>query len=403
MFFNSIHPHRGGIHIKSVTSKFITILALLFLLGFLLLYYSQTGDFNRVALFIIIVSAAAFLVLLTIHYSTNQQDKLMNTVASILYDKAIALEEEQKKRSIPVGGGSGKASSSIIPVDKPDIDFSDVGGLKRVKEEIRKAIIYPFEHPKLYSLYGKRIGEGILLYGPPGCGKTYIARATAGEANASFINLKLSDVLSKWVGQSEKNITEAFSVASMNKPAILFFDEADAIGSKRGEMSQDHTNRLVNSLLMELDGFEGPKEKVLILAATNEPWHVDSALKRPGRFSKLLFIPPPDHKARFEILKILAEKKPISHLVDLKMIAKKTAGYSCADLEQIVEEAADIPLKEAISGKKSRPIRESDFIRVLKRRSSSIQPWFRHARQQLVLRGSEGEFPELWKFIKKVK
>ena len=403
MFFNSIHPHRGGIHIKSVTSKFITILALLFLLGFLLLYYSQTGDFNRVALFIIIVSAAAFLVLLTIHYSTNQQDKLMNTVASILYDKAIALEEEQKKRSIPVGGGSGKASSSIIPVDKPDIDFSDVGGLKRVKEEIRKAIIYPFEHPKLYSLYGKRIGEGILLYGPPGCGKTYIARATAGEANASFINLKLSDVLSKWVGQSEKNITEAFRVASTNKPAILFFDEADAIGSKRGEMSQDHTNRLVNALLMELDGFEGPKEKVLILAATNEPWHVDSALKRPGRFSKLLFIPPPDHKARFEILKILAEKKPISHLVNLKMIAKKTAGYSCADLEQIVEEAADIPLKEAISGKKSRPIRESDFLRVLKRRSSSIQPWFRHARQQLVLRGSEGEFPELWKFIKKIK
>ena len=370
---------------------------------FLLLYYFETGNFIQVALFIIIVSAAAFLVLLTIHYTTNQQDKLMNTVASILYDKAIALEEEQKKRAVPAGGGSGGASSSIIPVDKPDIDFSDVGGLKRVKEEIRKAIIYPFEHPKLYSLYGKRIGEGILLYGPPGCGKTYIARATAGEANASFINLKLSDVLSKWVGQSEKNITEAFRVASTNKPAILFFDEADAIGSKRGEMAQDHTNRLVNALLMELDGFEGPKEKVLILAATNEPWHVDSALKRPGRFSKLLFIPPPDHRARLEILRILAEKKPISHLVNLKMIAKKTAGYSCADLEQIVEEAADIPLKEAISGKKSRPIRESDFIRVLKRRSSSIHPWFRHAKQQLVLRGSEGEFPELWKLIKKIK
>ena len=354
-------------------------------------------------MFVIIVSAAAFLVLLTIHYTTNQQDKLMNTVASILYDKAIALEEEQKQRSAVGGGNSDIKNRSIIPVDKPDINFSNVGGLRRVKEEIRKAIIYPFEHPRLYSLYGKRIGEGILLYGPPGCGKTFISRATAGEANASFINLRLSDILSKWVGQSEKNITEAFKVASKNKPAILFFDEMDSIGSKRGEMSQDHTNRLVNALLMELDGFEGPKEKVLILAATNEPWNVDTALKRPGRFSKLLFIPPPDHRARLKILKLLSEKKPISPMVDLKMIAKKTAGYSCADLEQVVEEAADIPLKEAIAGNKSRAIRESDFLEVLKGRSSSIQPWYKHAKQQLILRGCQVEFKGLWKLVKDIK
>jgi len=378
-------------------------MALLFLLGFLILYYYSTGNFEQVALFVIIVSSAAFLVLLTIHYTTNQQDKLMNTVASILYDKAIALEEEQKQRTAAGGGSSNLKGHSIIPVDKPEIDFSNVGGLRRVKEEIRKAIIYPFEHPRLYSLYGKRIGEGILLYGPPGCGKTFISRATAGEANASFINLRLSDILSKWVGQSEKNITEAFKVASKNKPAILFFDEMDSIGSKRGEMSQDHTNRLVNALLMELDGFEGPKEKVLILAATNEPWNVDTALKRPGRFSKLLFIPPPDHRARLKILKILSEKKPISPMVNLKLIAKKTAGYSCADLEQVVEEAADIPLKEAIAGKKSRAIRESDFLEVLKGRSSSIQPWFKHAKQQLMLRGCQVEFKELWKLVKNIK
>ena len=381
----------------------ITIATLLFLLVFLILYYYSTGNFEQVAMFVIIVSAAAFLVLLTIHYTTNQQDKLMNTVASILYDKAIALEEEQKQRSAVGGGNSDIKNRSIIPVDKPDINFSNVGGLRRVKEEIRKAIIYPFEHPRLYSLYGKRIGEGILLYGPPGCGKTFISRATAGEANASFINLRLSDILSKWVGQSEKNITEAFKVASKNKPAILFFDEMDSIGSKRGEMSQDHTNRLVNALLMELDGFEGPKEKVLILAATNEPWNVDTALKRPGRFSKLLFIPPPDHRARLKILKLLSEKKPISPMVDLKMIAKKTAGYSCADLEQVVEEAADIPLKEAIVGNKSRAIRESDFLEVLKGRSSSIQPWYKHAKQQLILRGCQVEFKGLWKLVKDIK
>jgi len=392
----------GGFKIQKSTGKLVTVLSLAFLLTFLLLYYYETSDFKLIALFIIIISAGAFLVLLTIHYTTSQQDKLMNTVASILYDKAIALEEEQKQRKVASGTASDAKGSNFIPVDNPNIDFSNVGGLRRVKEEIRKAIIYPFEHPKLYSLYGKRIGEGILLYGPPGCGKTFIARATAGEANASFINLKVTDILSKWVGQSEKNISEAFNVASKNKPAILFFDEIDSIGSKRGEMSQDHSNRLVNALLTELDGFEGPKEKVLILAATNEPWHVDSALKRPGRFSKLLFIPPPDLKARLEILKLLAGKKPISHMVNLKMIAKKTAGYSCADLEQIVEEAADIPLKEAIRGGKSRPIRESDFLMVLKHRPSSIQPWFRHGKQQLILRNCQSEFRELWKLVKKI-
>jgi len=392
-----------GHQMKGSTGKIITILSLLFLLIFLLIYVMMTGDYILISLVVIIVSGAAFLVLLTVHYTTNQQDKLMNTVASILYDKAIALEEEQKRNVVADGGSVVKAASSIIPVVKPNVDFSSVGGLGRVKEEIRKAIIYPFEHPKLYSLYGKRVGEGILLYGPPGCGKTFISRATAGEANASFINLRLSDILSKWVGQSEKNIAEAFKVATQNKPAILFFDEIDSIGSKRGEMSQDHTNRLVNALLMELDGFEGPKEKVLILAATNEPWNVDSALKRPGRFSKLLFIPPPDFKARLKILKLLSEKKPISPMVNLKIISKKTAGFSCADLEQLVEEAADIPLKEAISGKKSRAIRESDFLRVLKRRPSSIQPWFKHARQQLVLRGCQSEFKALWKIVKNIE
>lgn len=382
------------------TGKIITTLSLLFLLSFLILYYMTTGDYVLVTLVVVIVSAAAFLVLLTVHYTTNQQDKLMNSVASILYDKAIALDEEQKRSSVKVGDASNGRSRSIIPVDRPSTDFSNVGGLGRVKEEIRKAIIYPFEHPKLYSLYGKRIGEGILLYGPPGCGKTFISRATAGEANASFINLRLTDILSKWVGQSEKNIAEAFRVAADNSPAILFFDEIDSIGSKRGETSQDHTNRLVNALLMELDGFEGPKEKVLILAATNEPWNVDSALKRPGRFSKLLFIPPPDYKARLKILKLLSEKKPISPMANLKLIAKKTAGYSCADLEQLVEEAADIPLKEAISGKASRAIRESDFITVVKRRPSSIHPWFKHAKQQLMVRGCQDEFKELWRIVK---
>lgn len=382
-------------------------LTFLFFLSFSAAYYFETGSMATILPYLITVLGASSVILMTVHYTTNQQDKLMNTVASILYDKAIALDRERESNKKTLAEGVSDANSSnknkIIPVDKPDVNFEDVGGLTRVKEEIKKAIIYPFEHPDLYSLYGKRVGEGLLLYGPPGCGKTFISRATAGQANASFINVKLSDVLSKWVGGSEKSISESFEVAHKNNPAILFFDEIDALGSKRGSMSQDHTNRLVNSLLMEMDGFAGPKEKVLVLAATNEPWNVDTALKRPGRFSKLLFIPPPDFRARYQILKILAEKKPVSPMVNLKMIAKKTASYSCADLEQIVEEAADVPLKEAISGKKSRAIGESDFMKVLKTRSSSILPWFKYAREQLIVHRSQNEFPELWEFVKKIE
>jgi len=383
------------------------VLSFLFFLSFSVAFYFETGSMAAILPYLITVLGASSLILLTVHYTTSQQDKLMSTVASILYDKAIALDNEREKnkkaQAVGISNTTGKDKGKLIPVDRPDVDFEDVGGLARVKEEIKKAIIYPFDHPDLYSLYGKRVGEGIMLYGPPGCGKTFISRATAGEAKASFINVKLSDVLSKWVGGSEKAISEAFETANKNSPAILFFDEIDALGSKRGDMSQDHTNRLVNALLMEMDGFTGPKEKVLVLAATNEPWNVDTALKRPGRFSKILFIPPPDFKARYQILKILSEKKPVSPMVNLKMMAKKTAGYCCADLEQIVEEAADVPLKEAISGKRSRAIRESDFLEVLKERSSSILPWFKYAREQLIVHRCEREFPELWEFVKKIK
>jgi transitional endoplasmic reticulum ATPase len=379
---------------KDGNRGFLIILSFIFILILILIYYILTHEYIMIIIFCIIAVTIFVIILLTIDYTERQQKKLLTDMAHILYDKSVALENAQKDT---VGGGKGK--NAMVPIEKPETTFNDVGGMENVKEEIRKAIVYPFEHPNLYALYGKRVGEGILLYGPPGCGKTYIARAAAGECGASFLNLKISDILSKWVGESEKNVRTAFDAAVKNSPTILFFDEIDGIGGKRGEDLQGPTKRLVNELLIQLDGLEGPKEKVLTLAATNAPWAVDPALRRPGRFSKLIFIPPPDLKARQEIFKLQTRKRPLSKDVDFSVLAKLTKGYSAADINQICEEAADIPLREAIDKKDRRDIKMQDFQQVIIRRRSSLVSWIRLAKKQLHEGMEQEVFDELSKTI----
>ncbi|UCH88703.1 MAG: AAA family ATPase [Thermoplasmata archaeon] len=383
---------------RSSDNKILLIdLMFICVLILILIYYFLTSDYLTIIIIGIVVLSILIIVLTVIYFTEQQHKKLMVDMAHILYDKAVALENAQKEPAGEFGN-----NNPLIPIEKPEISFSNLGGMKAVKEDIKKAIVYPFDHPNLYAMYGKKIGEGILLYGPPGCGKTYIARAAAGECGASFLNLKISDILSKWVGESEKNIRAAFDAATKHAPTILFFDEIDAIGSKRGESLEGHTKRLVNELLIQLDGLEGPKEKVLTLAATNAPWSVDPALRRPGRFSKLIYIPPPDFNARKEIFKLQTKNRPIADNIDFDDLAKRTEWYSAADINQICEEAADIPLREAIKNQKTRKITNEDFQKVLKRRKSSLISWAKLAKQQIQMSKEQEVFEELSKEIEQI-
>ena len=187
---------------------------------------------------------------------------------------------------------------AAVEMEKPELNFSDVGGMDKVKEEIRMKIILPLKQPELFKAYGKKAGGGILLYGPPGCGKTFMARATAGEVNAGFLAVGINDVLDMWIGQSEKNLHAIFEQARSHRPCVLFFDEVDALGANRTDMLKSGGRQMINQFLSELDGVSSSNEGVLILAATNAPWHLDPAFRRPGRFDRIIFVPPPDAPAR---------------------------------------------------------------------------------------------------------
>lgn len=344
-------------------------------------------------------AASAFLEASKTTHDVTEKD-LRKQLAETFYGKAISLISKRVTSKGRAAGDEDEDLIKIVPIEKPDINFSYVGGLDEVKNEIRKAIVYPFQHPEIYEHYGKKIGEGILMYGPPGCGKTFIAKAAAGECGASFITLKVGEILSKWLGESEKNVKAAFEAAKQHQPSILFFDEIDAIGGKRDE-SGDAANRVVNALLVELDGVTTTKEKRLVLAATNAPWNVDPALRRPGRFTKLLFLPPPDLESRVQIFKLGTKDRPVDIDIDYNEFAELTDGYSSADIIQICEEAADLPLEEALEGKPPRKIGIQDFHAVINKRKSSIIPWFKLANDQIKASGEEEEFSELMNVIEK--
>ncbi|MCX6774073.1 MAG: AAA family ATPase, partial [Candidatus Micrarchaeota archaeon] len=284
-------------------------------------------------------------------------------------------------------GGEGKAGSDIKMVETPKINFIDVAGMEKTKEEIRRSIVYPMMNPDLAREYGKLGGGGIILYGPPGCGKTFIVKAAAGESKANFVNAKLSDLLDMYVGNTEKNIHKTFELSRKHAPCLLFFDEVEAIGARRdqqgGPGGSQSLKMAVNQMLYEMDGVETHNDNVLILAATNAPWDVDPALRRSGRFSRALYIPEPDLKSRMSILKLHAKKVPIEKRIPWFRLGLATEGYASADMKAIVEKAAEIPWMEAFKGGKKRKVRTGDFIAAIKDKKSSLPPWYAQANNQI--------------------
>jgi AAA+ superfamily predicted ATPase len=284
--------------------------------------------------------------------------------------------------------------------ERPGIDFGDVGGMEEVKDEIRIKILLPLAQPDLYRAYGKTIGGGILMYGPPGCGKTHLARATAGEAGAEFIAVGLDEILDMWIGSSERNLHEVFERARFRKPCVLFFDEVDAIGASRASMRGAEGRHVINQFLSELDGVKTSNEGVLVLAATNAPWHLDSAFRRPGRFDQVLFVPPPDEEARAAILRILLKGKPVD-TIDHAHLASRTGGFSGADLKAVVDRAIEAKLREAMRAGGLRPLTTRDLLNAAKTVKPSTREWFATARNYALHANQAGAYDDILRWLER--
>lgn len=301
------------------------------------------------------------------------------------------------RERLPAGDLPGEDAPGEF--ERPALSFADVGGMEAVKEEIRMKIILPLQQPELFKAYGKKAGGGILLYGPPGCGKTFLARATAGEVKAGFLAIGINDVLDMWIGQSEKNLHALFEQARAHRPCVLFFDEVDALGANRTDLLKSGGRQLINQFLSELDGVTASNEGVLILAATNAPWHLDPAFRRPGRFDRILFVPPPDPAARAAILRLQLRGKPVEP-IDFDALAQKTDGCSGADLQAVVETAVEAKLREAMKSGGLKPLSTRDLLEAAKRRKPTVRDWFETSRNYALYANQSGLYDDILDYLK---
>jgi len=238
-------------------------------------------------------------------------------------------------------------------VEIPNVTWDQIGGLEDLKQKLIESVDWPLSHPKIFERMGISPPRGILLYGPPGCGKTLLARAVANESNANFISIKGPELLSKYVGESEKAIREVFRKAKMAAPCIIFFDEFDSIAPSRGRYTTDSgvSEKVLSQFLTEMDGLEVKKD-IIVIAATNRPDILDPALVRPGRIDRTLLVPAPNEDGRLKILKIFTKDMPLTANIDLNVLNSKLEGFSGADIEMLCREAGMIALRENLRARK---------------------------------------------------
>ncbi|GAA0455329.1 cell division control protein 48 CDC48 [Actinoplanes capillaceus] len=297
----------------------------------------------------------------------------------------------------PVRGHADRA----FDVERSVVTLADVGGMAEVKKRLEVSFLGPLRNPKLRSLFGKSLRGGLLLYGPPGCGKTFLARAVAGEMGAAFISLSITDVLNMWIGSSERNLHDLFESARGHAPCVLFLDEIDALGHKRSQL-QSSMRTVVNQLLTELDGVDGGNDGVFVLAATNAPWDVDAALRRPGRLDRTVLVLPPDRPAREAILEYHLRDRPVVG-IDLAAVAAATEHYSGADLAHLCETAAEYAMRDSIATGEVRMISQADMLGAAREVRPSTDAWFATARNVAMFANESGEYDDLAAYLKKRK
>jgi len=298
-----------------------------------------------------------------------------------------------------VEGGPAEPTAESWEVERESLTLADVGGLAQVKERLEVAFLAPLRNPELRKLYRKDLRGGLLLYGPPGCGKGFVARALAGELKAAFMEVSINDVLDMFVGNSERNLHEIFVAARKAAPTVLFFDELDALGRKRSQLSNNAMRTTVNQLLHELDGVGTRNENVFVLGATNHPWDVDAALRRPGRFDRTLLVLPPDEDAREAIFRTHLADRPVAG-VDARRLARRTDGYSGADIAHICETAAEKAMIDTVRTDQVRMIEMRDLDAALAEVKPSVGTWFDVARNVVSFSNTDGTYDELRDYMK---
>ncbi|MEZ4394220.1 MAG: ATP-binding protein [Polyangiales bacterium] len=321
------------------------------------------------------------------------------------YERAVALDPSLSDTAL--WDALGKREADAEPDDdeasEPEakVDFSTVGGLDELKERIRMRIVHPFQRPELFKAYGKRVGGGVLFYGPPGCGKTFLARATAGECGAHFMAVGLHEVLDMWIGNSERQLHAVFEEARRRAPTVLFFDEVDTLGMQRAKLVSGGMRGVITQFLSELDSFNNRNDRVLVIGATNTPWDLDSAFRRPGRFDQVLFVPPPDTPARAQILALKLRGKPVAEGLDLERLAGLTESWSGADLEHLIEYATELAIERSMKTGVVEPITMAFLDGARARIKPTTREWFSAAKNYAQYANEAGQYDDIADYMRR--
>jgi len=301
-----------------------------------------------------------------------------------------------------LGVSAEQVEKPVWDVERPAVTLADVAGLDEVKQHLDGAFLLPMRNPEMARMFGKAARGSLLMYGPPGCGKTFIARAIAGELEANFVHATLADLVRPHFGETEQAIHSLFEAARAARPCVIFIDEFDAIGGRRtsGGSSSQYLRMFASQLLEELDGVDADNDGIYILAATNRPWDVDPALRRPGRLDRTVLVLPPDEPARVAIVENTLRDKPVA-AVDAREVARRTAEFSGADIAYVVHQAIEAAFTESVASGIPRMIGTADLERAAARVVPSTREWFEQIKPVLEYGIDDGTFGQLRAYLKR--